>query len=74
MAVSSGAAQWAFVPKSSALKAGGPFLTLEGATMDQVGGLGPKAGPEAKAFWEFCRSKEVDQVWERWGFHLVEQR
>ncbi len=73
MAVSSGAAQWAFVPKSSALKAGGPFLTLEGATMDQVGGLGPNAGPDARAFWEFCRSKDIDHVWERWGFHLVNQ-
>lgn len=72
--VSSGAATWAFIPKSSAIKAGGTYLTLDGATMAQIGGLTPKAGPDAKAFWEFCRSEEMDQIWTKWGFYLEDRR
>lgn len=66
----SGAASWAFIPKSSAIKAKGPFITLEGAVIDQVGGLKPDAGPAARAFWNFCRSKEADSIWLKWGFSL----
>nr|WP_321502858.1 molybdate ABC transporter substrate-binding protein [uncultured Dethiosulfovibrio sp.] len=73
MAVSGGAADWAFIPKSSALKAGGPFLSLE-ARMEQVGGLKPDASPSARAFWEFCRSKEANEIWLKWGFLLEDRR
>ncbi len=73
MAVSGGAADWAFIPKSSALKAGGPFLSLE-ATMEQVGGVKPDSSPTARAFWDFCRSKEADEIWLKWGFLLEDRR
>ncbi|MCF4112888.1 MULTISPECIES: molybdate ABC transporter substrate-binding protein [Dethiosulfovibrio] len=68
--VKSGAAEWAFIPESAALKAGGSFTVMEGATLPQVGGLSPSAGVEAKKFWSFCRSSQTDPIWLKWGFAL----
>ncbi len=74
VAAESGAAQWAFIPMSAALKAGGTYMVLDGATLPQVGGLSPSAGESAKSFWKFCRSDETSSIWLKWGFLLEKNR
>lgn len=65
-----GGADWAFSSKPMAIKTKGIYIVLEGALIEQKGGLTTEAGPDSVAFWEFCRSPEANLIWEKWGFIL----
>lgn len=74
MAVKNGAATAGFVPQSMAIKSGGTAITVPGMIIDQVGGLIEGHGPDADAFWKFCRSEKAVSIWLKWDFEPVTPR
>ncbi|MQY77361.1 MAG: molybdate ABC transporter substrate-binding protein [Spirochaeta sp.] len=71
LAVRNGALDAAFIPRSMAIKAGGSYINIDRAVIDQVGGLAVGAGENARRFWLFCRSADVQAIWRKWGFEAV---
>jgi len=71
LAVRHGALDAAFIPRSMAIKAGGSCINIERAVIDQVGGLAVGAGENARRFWLFCRSADVESIWRKWGFETI---
>jgi molybdate transport system substrate-binding protein len=71
LAVRHGALDAAFIPRSMAIKAGGSYINIERAVIDQVGGLAAGAGENACRFWLFCRSDGIKSIWRKWGFEAV---
>lgn len=71
MAVKNGAAMAGFIPQSMAIKSGGTAATVPEMVIDQVGGLLKGHGPDAEAFWNFCRSDKALPIWLKWAFEPV---
>lgn len=71
LAVRHGALDAAFIPRSMAIKAGGSYINIARAVIDQVGGLAVEAGKNAYRFWLFCRSADVQAIWSKWGFKAI---
>ncbi|MBA7546828.1 hypothetical protein ES705_39227 [subsurface metagenome] len=71
LAVLHGALDAAFIPRSMAIKAGGSYIKIDRVVIDQVGGLAIGAGENARRFWLFCRSADVQAIWSKWGFEAV---
>ena len=71
VAVRHGALDAACIPRSMAIKAGGSYINIARAVIDQVGGLAAGAGENARRFWLFCRSAGAQSIWLKWGFEAV---